>query len=105
MAEKHDVLVVGGGPAGLGACAELTRQGLRVLLVDEAVEPGGQLVKQTHKFFGSREHYAGVRGIDIPGKLFEEIDQDLLTVYSFYTVVGIYQPGNRALIYRNQERL
>ncbi|MEI3361437.1 MAG: hypothetical protein V8R75_02070 [Oscillospiraceae bacterium] len=29
-------------------------------------------MKQTHKFFGSKEHRAGIRGIDIVKQLIEE---------------------------------
>ncbi|GAA1757287.1 2Fe-2S iron-sulfur cluster-binding protein [Luedemannella helvata] len=36
-----DVLVVGGGPAGLSAAVEAVREGARVILVDERPEPGG----------------------------------------------------------------
>ncbi len=103
--DSFDVLVIGGGPAGLCACAELSRCGIKVLLVDEGPVLGGQLVKQTHKFFGSREHYAGVRGIEIPDKLQEEIDEKLITVYSSSTVVGIYPPNNNVLIYRDQKKV
>lgn len=40
---KVDVLVVGGGPAGLAAAAEAARRGRAVLLVEEEDEPGGAL--------------------------------------------------------------
>ena len=46
-----DLLVLGGGPAGLCGAIEAAREGLRVLVVDEGISPGGQLDKQTHKFF------------------------------------------------------
>ncbi len=39
-----DVLVIGGGPAGLAAAREATRQGSRVILVDEQSEMGGSLL-------------------------------------------------------------
>jgi NADPH-dependent 2,4-dienoyl-CoA reductase/sulfur reductase-like enzyme/Pyruvate/2-oxoacid:ferredoxin oxidoreductase delta subunit/bacterioferritin-associated ferredoxin len=58
-----DVLVIGGGPAGLSAAIELGRYGIRTLLVDDKNELGGKLVLQTHKFFGSVEDSrAGTRG-------------------------------------------
>jgi sarcosine oxidase, subunit alpha len=60
-----DVLVVGAGPAGLCAALESAQQNALVLLVDENQCVGGQLVKQTHKFFGSKQERAGVRGVDI----------------------------------------
>ena len=55
---SYDVIVIGAGPAGLGAAIEARRHGASVLLLDENSRPGGQLFKQIHKFFGSEEHPA-----------------------------------------------
>ena len=41
-----DILVVGGGPAGLSAAAAAAEAGARVVLVDERPVPGGQFYKQ-----------------------------------------------------------
>jgi sarcosine oxidase subunit alpha len=41
-----DVLVVGGGPAGLAAAAAAASAGARVMLCDEQSEPGGALLSQ-----------------------------------------------------------
>jgi len=45
-AETHDILIVGGGPAGLAAAAEAASAGLSVCLVDERPSFGGQIFKQ-----------------------------------------------------------
>jgi thioredoxin reductase len=66
------IAVVGAGPAGLAASVEAARKGAKVLVMDEQLEPGGQLYKQIHKFFGSREHLAGVRGFDIGRQMLAE---------------------------------
>jgi sarcosine oxidase subunit alpha len=72
-----DVLVIGAGPAGLSAAVELGRLGIATLLVDDKGEPGGKLVLQTHKFFGSVEDsQAGTRGIRIGRKLAEAVAAD-----------------------------
>ena len=67
---KVQVLIIGGGPAGLSAAIELGRRGVQVLLVDDKHHLGGKLVLQTHRFFGSTKAvYAGTRGIDIATRL------------------------------------
>ena len=45
--------IVGGGPAGLTAAAELAEHGIRVTLCDDKPTLGGKLSLQTHNFFGS----------------------------------------------------
>jgi len=52
-----DVLVVGAGPAGMSAAAELAAAGMAVTVVDERPEPGGQFFKPlgaSHRFAGER---------------------------------------------------
>ncbi|MGB9824693.1 MAG: FAD-dependent oxidoreductase [Candidatus Hydrothermia bacterium] len=71
---EYQVLIIGGGPAGLRAATVLGEKGVKTLIVDDKNQLGGKLVLQTHKFFGSVEAcYAGMRGIDIAKKLEEEV--------------------------------
>ena len=67
-----DLAVVGAGPAGLTAAIEGAKRGYSTVVLDMNPRPGGQLIKQIHKFFGSREHRAGTRGIEIADSLFHE---------------------------------
>ena len=60
----------------------------------EHSKPGGQLIKQTHKFFGSKEHYCGVRGVDIGNILFEEAQKRGAEILLDATVIGIYRNDN-----------
>ncbi len=63
---RTDVLIIGGGPAGLSAAIQLEENRIHAILVDDKEELGGKLVLQTHKFFGSVEDsHAGMRGMDI----------------------------------------
>jgi len=68
-----DMLVVGAGPAGISAAIEAGTRGVSVLLIDENPVLGGQLIKQTHKFFGSKRERAGTRGIKIAEELENEV--------------------------------
>ncbi|MHB0989417.1 MAG: FAD-dependent oxidoreductase [Bellilinea sp.] len=71
---KVQILIIGGGPAGLSAAIELGRRGIQVLLVDDKHRLGGKLVLQTHRFFGSTKAvYAGTRGIDIATRLEKDL--------------------------------
>jgi len=81
-------VVIGAGPAGLCAAIELKKAGAPVILMDENAKPGGQLFKQIHKFFGSKEHKAGVRGFDIGNELLTESLQLGIDVRLNTEVVG-----------------
>jgi sarcosine oxidase, subunit alpha len=88
-----DVLVIGGGPAGIGASLELARLGLSVILADDKERLGGKLVLQTHKFFGSEaDCRAGTRGIDIARELEDEVRAEArIRVMTRSPVVGVYK--------------
>lgn len=71
-----DVLIIGGGPAGLSAAIQMAKHGVKAILVDDKSALGGKLVLQTHKFFGSVEDsHAGMRGIDIGKMLAQKVMQ------------------------------
>lgn len=89
-----EILVIGGGPAGLCAAINAAQAGAQVLVLERHELPGGQLVKQTHMFFGSEKQYASVRGIDIAPKLIDEIAKlDNIELRTGATALGIYEDG------------
>lgn len=92
--KTYDVIVIGAGPAGLGAAIEAGKAGASVLLLDENDKPGGQLFKQIHKFFGSREHYAGTRGYAIGQMLLEQARQAGVEMKLGHRVWGIFPDGS-----------
>ena len=87
---KTDILIIGGGPAGLSAALTAKELGAKVMLVDENPNPGGQLIKQTHKFFGSKQHWCGVRGIDIASLLLNLAKEKEINVLPDASAIGIY---------------
>lgn len=90
-----DVLILGGGPAGMSAALELAASNVDVLLVDDKDRLGGKLVLQTHKFFGSIDAvYAGTRGVDIGKRLAADIsDKQSITVWLNSTAVAVFSDG------------
>lgn len=88
--KRYEVIIVGAGPSGLSAAIEAARKGLKVVVFDENDKPGGQLFKQIHKFFGSKEHHAKIRGYKIGEQLLKEADELGVEVVLNATVVGLY---------------
>lgn len=90
MIEK-DVIIIGGGPAGLCAAKTLSASDLSVLLIDRDHHLGGQLIKQTHKFFGSEKQYAKIRGFEIAQILKQDVmGHPNIEILLGATVVGMY---------------
>ena len=86
--KRYDLIVVGAGPSGLSAAIEAAKKGMRVIVFDENDRPGGQLFKQIHKFFGSKEHKAKVRGFKIGFLKVIQISLNLSgLVISFFSVL------------------
>jgi len=103
-----EVLILGGGPAGLSAAIELAKAGVGVILIDDKAALGGKLVLQTHKFFGSIDAcHAGTRGMDIGEKLEAQVrsyenvriwtETTALSVFSDRKV-GVLRQGHYVLV-------
>ncbi len=88
-----DVVIVGGGPAGMQAALLLADYDLNIILIDDKDELGGKLTLQTHQFFGSiKDCYAGTRGIDIAKNLKEEISKkNNIRVLLNSTAVAVFE--------------
>lgn len=89
-----EIAVVGAGPAGLCAAVAAGALGAEVVVFDRELRPGGQLIKQTHMFFGSQEQHAAVRGIDIARLLAGEAGGNpRVDLMPDTTVLAIYPDG------------
>ncbi|MBI4676437.1 MAG: FAD-dependent oxidoreductase [Elusimicrobia bacterium] len=102
-----DLLVVGGGPAGMGAAIEAADAGLSVILVDDKTSLGGKLVLQTHLFFGAvTECYAGTRGVDIAAILAGEVaKRPAIRVMTETMAVGVFVDGKVGMASGGRYRL
>ncbi len=89
--KRYDLIIVGAGPSGLSAAIEAAKRGMKTIIFDENEKPGGQLFKQIHKFFGSKEHKAKIRGFVIGEQLLAEADEAGVEVKLNATVIGLYQ--------------
>lgn len=90
-----ELAIIGGGPAGLCAAISAASLGTKVTLINRDDNLGGQLIKQTHMFFGSQKQYASIRGVDIAGILIKELEkyQDNIEIMNDATVISMYEDG------------
>lgn len=96
-----EIAVIGAGPAGLCAAIEARKLGAQVTLIDENVLPGGQLFKQIHKFFGSKEHLAGVRGYEIGTQLLSDLEKSNANIMLNSVAYGIFDEGGSIGVVQN----
>jgi thioredoxin reductase/Fe-S-cluster-containing hydrogenase component 2 len=96
--QHKQVVVVGCGPAGLASAIEAAQAGAKVTIVDENARPGGQLFKQIHKFFGSQEHYAGVRGFNIGTEMLRKARELDIEVMLNSVVYGIFENNTLGVV-------
>ncbi len=89
-----DLMIIGGGPAGLSAAKTVSDYGVKSILVEKDRKLGGQLVKQTHRFFGSKKEKAGMRGFTIAQNIENEIRKSGSSeIWTDSTVLGLYEDG------------
>jgi len=102
---ETQVLIIGAGPAGLSACQILGEKGVQVIVIDDKDRPGGKLVLQTHKFFGSQEDvYAGKRGIDIAEILSEAVHSlSNVDIWLNSTALAVFSDGLIGILKNNEE--
>jgi sarcosine oxidase subunit alpha len=105
MIEK-ELIVIGAGPAGLAAARCAAEAGSQVLLIDRNPVVGGQLIKQTHKFFGSEQQFAKTRGFNIAKKLVDDVNAfaDHVEILTDATAVGLY-PDRVVTVLHNDQYL
>ena len=99
---EREVVVIGAGPAGLSAAIETAQAGADTLLVDENNMAGGQLFKQIHKFFGSKSHRAGVRGIDIGRQLLEEANGAGVEIWLDTVAWGLFKDRRLGVLHNGR---
>lgn len=103
--KSTEILVIGGGPAGMAAALRAGETGARVTLVERDDFLGGQLIKQTHRFFGSKREHAGTRGFVIAEDLKARIAElENVEVMLSATTLGHYDDGNVTIL-KNEKML
>ena len=71
----HDVIVIGGGPAGLAAALAAHENGARVLIVEREERLGGMLKQCIHDGFGLRRFGERLAGPEYVERFMDRVGQ------------------------------
>ena len=101
--KEIEILIIGGGPAGLCAASAAASMGAKVLICERNQTLGGQLMIQTGKFFGNK--HAGMRGFQIGAELLAEVAAaPAIEVWTGATVLGVYEDGVVTCLHHNEHK-
>ncbi|MBP3657059.1 MAG: FAD-dependent oxidoreductase [Clostridia bacterium] len=99
---RHDAVIIGGGPAGLAAAAELDRLGVHdVLVIEREKQPGGILRQCIHEGFGLARYGEALSGPEYAQRLIDELTSRGMKVMTDTTVLSLSQ--DRALTVVSRE--
>ena len=79
---KTDVLVIGGGAAGMACALSAAREGVRVTLLEREARIGGVLNQCIHNGFGLQFYQQELTGPEFASRLMEEMQVENVTVIS-----------------------
>lgn len=94
---KYDVVIIGSGFSGIVAAGILAHHQLNILLVDENIHIGGQLLRKIPDQLGDYSSYHPDYVKKIGFRFVENVKQKKITIMNRTCVVGIY-PDNRLML-------
>jgi len=91
---EYDVVVIGGGAAGLAAAIEVKKAGYDVLIIERALELGGILLQCIHAGFGLKEFDEELTGPEYAQRFINEVEE-LNIPYKLDTMVIEFTPKKK----------
>lgn len=89
-----DLLIVGGGPAGLNAAYKAASNGLKTTVIDKWFTLGGQLNQQTQFHNNLPHHFSQQRGFQLVDYLVDRLKGLDVRILENHTMIGAFQDGN-----------
>lgn len=88
--ENKDVVIVGGGPAGLAAAVKLHQLGVRdILVVEREKQPGGILRQCIHDGFGLTRFGETLSGPEYAQRFIDDVKKQGIEIVTDATVIGL----------------
>ncbi len=94
---RYNIVIAGSGFSGIVAAGILAEQGLSVLMVDENIHIGGQLLRKIPPHLGEFPAYRPGCVKQVGFAFVENVKQQKITLMNRTCLLGIY-PGNRIML-------
>ncbi|MCI5649722.1 MAG: NAD(P)/FAD-dependent oxidoreductase [Fusicatenibacter sp.] len=90
MNRTYDVVIVGGGPAGLAAALAAKREGAeRVVILERNQEPGGILNQCIHNGFGLHTFSEELTGPEYADRFIRKVKEEKIPIFPGTTVLAV----------------
>src|SRR5699024_8111494 len=89
-----DLLIVGGGPAGLNAAYKAASNGLKTTVIDKWFTLGGQLNQHTKLHNNLPHHFSQQRCFQLVDYLVNRLKGLDVRILENHTMIGAFQDGN-----------
>jgi len=100
---QYNVIIVGSGFAGITAADILADHGLSILLIDENIHFGGQLLRRIPKELGEYSTYKPDKIKKIGFNFIDKVKDKKITLMNKTVLLGVYE-NNEILIEYNREK-
>ena len=102
--KKHDVVIIGGGPAGLAAAVELKKRGVDdILIIEREKQLGGILRQCIHDGFGLTRFGVTLSGPEYSQRFIDEVNELKIPYITNATVIDL--SGDKVVTAATQEGL
>lgn len=100
--EKVDVLVIGGGAAGMAAAVQAANEGVKTVLIEREKKTGGVLNQCIHNGFGLHVYRKELTGPEFMEELWKELAETDVLVQSNETILQVL-PKEKEVIAQSSE--